>query len=66
MGNPYFFPHSTKGRLKMSDAPMCTWCGSTGHTLVDCPIAPIPDEMCGEGLELVDRFRKMEKGIKDE
>ena len=50
----------------MSDTPMCTWCASIGHTLVDCPIAPIPDEMCAEGLELVDRFRKMDKGIKDE
>jgi len=41
--------------------------------LVDCPIAPKPgvdfvfdDAAHAEGLELVDRFRKMEKGIKDE
>ena len=52
---------------------MCTWCASTEHTLVDCPIAPKPgvdfvfdDAAHAEGLELVDRFRKMEKGIKDE
>jgi len=50
----------------MSDTPMCTWCASTEHTLADCILAPKPDEMCAEGLELVDRFRKMEKGIKDE
>ena len=50
----------------MSDTPMCTWCGSTGHTLVDCLLAPTLDEVSAEGLELVDRFRKMEKGIKDE
>ena len=52
----------------MSDTPMCTWCASIGHTLADCPIAPIPDELCGEGLKLVDRFRKMENGemVEDE
>ena len=57
----------------MSDTAMCTWCASTEHTLVDCPIAPKPgvdfvfdDAAHAEGLELVDRVRKMEKGIKDE
>ena len=52
----------------MSDTQMCTWCGSTGHTLVDCLLAPKPDEMSAEGLKLVDRFRKMENGemVEDE
>ena len=56
----------------MSETPMCTWCGSTGHTLVDCLLAPTLDEMSAEmsaeGLKLVDRFRKMENGemVEDE
>ena len=57
----------------MSDTAMCTWCASTEHTLVDCPIAPKPgvdfvfdDAAHAEGLNLVNRFREMEKEIEDE
>tara|TARA_Y100000310_G_scaffold62719_1_gene58001 strand:- start:32 stop:211 length:180 start_codon:yes stop_codon:yes gene_type:complete len=59
----------------MSDTPMCTWCASTEHTLVDCPIAPKPgidfvfdDAAHAEGLNLVNRFREMENGemVEDE
>ena len=57
----------------MSDTPMCTGCGSTEHILVDCPIAPKPgrdfvfdDAAHAEGLNLVNRFREMEKEIEDE
>jgi len=44
----------------MSDTPMCTWCASTEHTLVDCPIAPKPEVDSVEGLYWVKRFREME------
>ncbi len=40
----------------MSDAPMCAWCGSTGHTLVDCVLAP-PPEPSSEGLNMVAKFK---------
>ena len=42
----------------MSNIPMCTWCGDTGHSLSECPIAPEPDRD-GEGLKWVTRFNKM-------
>ena len=51
----------------MSDATMCTWCGSTEHTLVDCPIAPklgvdfvLDDDGIAQGIKMVERFREME------
>jgi len=56
----------------MSDTPMCTWCGDTGHSLSDCPIAPeladTVDANIVEGLKMVKRFRKMENGemVEDE
>ena len=59
----------------MSDTPMCTWCASIGHTLVDCPIAPKPgvdfvfdDDGIAQGLKMVERFNKMENGemVEDE
>ena len=53
----------------MSDTPMCTWCTSTEHTLVDCPIAPKPgvdfvfdDDGIAVGLKMVERFNKMANG----
>ncbi len=51
----------------MSDTPMCTWCASTEHTLVDCPIAPKPGvdfvfdaDGIAQGIKMVERFREME------
>ena len=50
----------------MSNAPMCTWCGDTGHSLSDCPIAPeLADERFAdiiEGLKMAKRFSKMANG----
>jgi hypothetical protein len=53
--------------LKMSDTPMCTWCASTEHTLVDCPIAPkegvdfvFDADGIAQGIKMVERFREME------
>ena len=50
----------------MNNAPMCTWCASIGHTLVDCPIAPeladTVDANIVEGLKMVKRFNKMANG----
>jgi len=51
----------------MNNAPMCTWCASIGHTLVDCPIAPeladTVDANIVEGLKMVKRFNKMANGV---
>ena len=61
---PNHLPRLMK-ELKMSDAPMCTWCASTEHTLSDCPIAPEPENSIDdivEGLKMVKRFNKMADG----
>ena len=50
----------------MGENPLCVWCGDTGHSLSDCPIAPeladTVDANIAEGLKMVKRFNKMANG----